>query len=131
MWKTNSEYRVVTYIIVNPGRLFDFTMLLHDDISLLWESIMGPRTGVDAVGGGHERFFEVPNFFSTVRFGSPVLERPFWTARFGPPVLDRPFWIGRPFWTACFGQPIYWYNSAPAARYLEVPRGTSWHPGTS
>ena len=104
MWKSNSEYRVVTYIIVNPGRLFDFTMLLHDDISLLWESIMGPRTGVDAVGGGHERFFEVPNFFqpsATVRFGSPVLERPFWTARFGPPVLDRPR----------FGPPIYWSNS--------------------
>ena len=41
------------------------------------------------------------NFFSTARFGSPVLERPFWTARFwtarfgsdarfGPPVLDSP-----------------------------------------
>ena len=61
---------------------------------------MGPRTGVDAVGGGHERFFEVPNFFSTVRFGSPVLDRPFWTTRFGPPVLDRPFW------TARFGPPV-------------------------
>ena len=97
MWKSNSEYRVVTYIIVNPGRLFDFTMLLHDDISLLWESIMGPRTGVDAVGGGHERFFEVPNFFSTVRFGSPVLERPFWTAR---------FWTARFGSDARFGPPV-------------------------
>ena len=88
---------------------------------------MGPRTGVDAVGGGHERFFEVPKFF---------FDRPFWIARFGAPVLDRPFldrpfWIGRPFWTACLGQPIYWSNSAPAARYgssapqlLMAPHGT-------
>ena len=58
---------------------------------------MGPRTGVDAVGGGHERFFEVPNFFSTVRFGSPVLERPFWTAR---------FWTARFGSDARFGQPV-------------------------
>ena len=85
---------------------------------------MSPRTGVDAVGGGLERFFEAPKFFfdrpfwtacfgppvldrpfwttlfgpsvlDRVRFGSPVLERPFWTTRFGPPVLDRPFWTAR------------------------------------
>ena len=59
----NSEYRVVTCIIVNPGRVFDLTMLLHHDISLLWERIMGPRTCVDAIAGGLERFFEVPKFF--------------------------------------------------------------------
>ena len=51
----NSEYRVVTCIIVNPGRVFDLTMLLHHDISLLWERIMGPRTGVDATTRGLER----------------------------------------------------------------------------
>ena len=87
---------------------------------------MGPRTGVDAVGGGHERFFEVPKFFSSVRFGSPVLERPFWTARFwtarfgsdarfGPPVLDSPS-IG-PIQPPQLG----------TSRYLEVPHGTSNH----
>ena len=84
---------------------------------------MGPRTGVDAVGGGHERFFEVPNFFSTARFGSPrfgapVLDRPFWTARFGsdarfgPPVLDSPS-IG-PIQPPQLG----------TSRYLEVPHGS-------
>ena len=60
MWKSNSENRVVTCIIVNPGHVFDYTMLLHHDISLLWERIMGPHTGVDATAGGLERFFEVP-----------------------------------------------------------------------
>ena len=81
--------------------------------------------------------------FWTARFGPPfldrpfwtasVLDRPFWSARFGPPVLDRPFWTARfgppvldhPFWSPCLGQPIYWSNSTPAARYLEVPHGTS------
>ena len=60
----NSEYRVVTCIIVNPGHVFNFTMLLHHDISLLWERIMGPRTGVDPTAGGLERFFEIHNFFN-------------------------------------------------------------------
>ena len=132
MWKSNSEYRVVTYIIVNPGRLFDFTMLLHDDISLLWESIMGPRTDVDAVGGEHERFFEAPNFFSTVRFGSP----PFWIARFGapvfgPPVLDRPVLdrtpvLDRLFWTAHL---LVQFSPRSSVRLLSSspPHGSSWH----
>ena len=58
---------------------------------------MGPRTGVDAVGGGHERFFEVPKFF---------FDRPFWIARFGAPVLDRPFWTARFGSDARFGPPV-------------------------
>ena len=60
MWKSNSEYRVVTCIIVNPGCVFNFTMLLHHDISFLWEHIMGPRTGVDTNAGGLKRFFRGP-----------------------------------------------------------------------
>merc|ERR1712215_276642 len=88
----------------------------------LWESIMGPRTGVDAVGGGHEPFFEVPNFFSITCFGPLVLERPFWSARFGPPVLDRTPVLDRLFRTAHL-----LVQFSPGS---SVPRGTSVPHGT-
>ena len=62
MRKTNSGTSVVTCIIVNPGRVW-FHHAIAPWYFTLWERIMGPRTGVDAAGGGLERFFEVPKFF--------------------------------------------------------------------
>ena len=95
---------------------------------------MGPRTGVDAVGGGHERFFEVPNFFSITCFGPLVLDRPFWTARFGPPVfgppvLDRTPVLDRLFWTAHL---LVQFSPRSSVRLLSssAPHGSSWLPGS-
>ena len=75
---------------------------------------MGPRIGVDSVGGGHERFFEVPKFFSSVRFGSPRFGAPV----FGPPVLDR-----TPVLDSTSIGPIQ-PPQLGTSRYLMVPHGT-------
>ena len=53
MWKANSENRVVTCIIVNPGRVW-FHHAIASWYFTLGESIMGPRTvvvGRDATQG--------------------------------------------------------------------------------
>ena len=95
---------------------------------------MGPRTGVDAVGGGNERFLRSLNFFRP-----SVLDRPFWIARFGSPRFEPPVFGPPVFGPPRFGAPVLerLFRTAHlllqfnpprqlgTSRYLMVPHG-SW-----